>query len=316
MPPLPPILEILEILLRDALPAFVAAGVVLLAVGRLLPARLSPAAGALALAAGFAASLYFAEDVQRKMIREGPQTPTEMLQGLQAHLSWQSTDTASTESVRPPAPLVWFPWALALVLLAGMLGDLPSVVGTWVLRLVVVLVAAVLLVDPETRTQVPWVLPAFVVAALAEWWVLDDLARERPGGWQPLGLFLCFLTSTGVILLAHSALVAEVALILTAATAGIALAAWRYQTDTSGLAAGAAVALPGILLIGQQSTFSEVPIPTFLLVGLAPLVLVVLLPLKRRLSGQRLALVGRLLFLIPLVAAVVLLVRSGVLTSG
>jgi hypothetical protein len=317
MPPVSELREIFEVLLRNVVPSFVVAGVVLLLVGRLLPARWSPAAGALALAAGFLAGLYFSGDVRDRLVKEGPGTPAEMLQKLKT-MRWQFTEAGATEAQQsvPAEPLSWFPWTVGLVLVIGSLGHLPRVLLTWGFRVLAVALSVLFLETPDLRSKVPWLLPAFAAVVLVQWWALDDLARERPGGWLPLGLLLCFLTTAFITLATHYALLTEVVLLLAGATGGIALAAWRYKSDTSGFVAGPALALPALLLIAQQSTENSVPIASFVLAGAAPLVLVVLVPFKGRLSGQKLALVGLLLFLVPLAVAVALLVQSGALTSG
>jgi hypothetical protein len=101
-----------------------------------------------------------------------------------------------------------------------------------------------------------------------------------------------------------------VATILGASLFGIAVAA-RQQADAGTAAPAVAVLLPGLLLTGQNTTFSEVPLTSFLLVALAPLALLpTLLPPFRRWEGIGLRILQLTLILAPLVVAVVLAMQA------
>ena len=65
--------------------------------------------------------------------------------------------------------------------------------------------------------------------------------------------------------------------------------------------------LPGIVLAGHYETYSEVPVASFVLAGLAPVSLALLhLPGLRGLTGWRQWLVGMLLVAAPMMTAIVL----------
>jgi hypothetical protein len=96
-----------------------------------------------------------------------------------------------------------------------------------------------------------------------------------------------------------------------AALLGPALVAWVWPGDTGGAFAAVVVFLPGLLLTGQQETFSEVPLTSFLLAGLAPLALVpMLLPFLARCQRWARWLLGLILPLIPATLAVVLAMQA------
>jgi hypothetical protein len=111
-----------------------------------------------------------------------------------------------------------------------------------------------------------------------------------------------------VILLAHSGVYSEMAVLFFVALLGPALVAWRWPGDTAPALAAAAVFLPGLLLIGNQETFDhKVPLRCFLLAGLAPFALAPLtVPRLGRKRGWITALLGIFLPLIPAAAAVIL----------
>ena len=73
---------------------------------------------------------------------------------------------------------------------------------------------------------------------------------------------------------------------------------------------GAAVLLPGILLFGQQSTFSDISWWAFLLAAAAPLTLAVTM-FARPWSGIRLSLLRAAVLLPPLIAAMYLAREAG-----
>ena len=98
-------------------------------------------------------------------------------------------------------------------------------------------------------------------------------------------------------------------IVVAAALSGIALVAWAGRADAGGAVPAAAVMLPGLLLMGQQETFSDVPWYAFALLALAPLLLAEVLPLSdwQTSRPQRIRfLLMMLVLLIPLVAALLL----------
>lgn len=82
---------------------------------------------------------------------------------------------------------------------------------------------------------------------------------------------MVFLAAGAVLLHAHTARMTDLATFVAGGCLGVAVAARWAGADLRGIAPVAAVALPGLLLDGQQSTYSEVPWYSFALVALAPL---------------------------------------------
>jgi hypothetical protein len=176
---------------------------------------------------------------------------------------------------------------------------------------------------PRLPVTARWALRA-AGAALAAWWLTAVVPEELPlpgwkiavllfGAWAvceqapqgPLALALAALAAAVVLLHAHTARLAEAALLLASALAGLALVAPAKGTDAGGSVPGAAVLLAGLLLSGHGTTYSEVPPSCFLLIGAAPLALApTLLPFSCRLAGPRLGLLRAGLVLAPLAVAV------------
>jgi hypothetical protein len=180
------------------------------------------------------------------------------------------------DSEHPPARY-WLPWA---ALLAAGVG--PVARSSRLTRALVAVLVARLLVPPD----LPWLWAAFAAAVLAEWELLDAFG-EGSGSWLPLGLGLVFLAAGAVLIHAHSARLTDLATIVAGSTFGLAVAAWWTGADVRSALPIAAVSLPGLMLVGQQSTYSEVPTASFALAGLAPLALALLLVLPQRLRGAR-----------------------------
>ncbi len=206
----------------------------------------------------------------------------------------------------------WLPTAALAALAAGVLArPLPWRAAKWMLWGGTAGLAAWLLVPPYLAGTTRWAMPTLGLVILAEWNVLERLARTTPGGQAPLALALTFVAGSVIILHAHCGRLAEVALIAAGALTGLAVVAWWARVNCAGAVPAAAVLLPGVLLAGQSETFSDVPDSAFALVALAPLVLsLTLLPSLRRWPLPRLALLRLLLLLVPLACAVVLAVRA------
>jgi hypothetical protein len=195
-------------------------------------------------------------------------------------------------------------WAALGVLCVGRIARLPSMpaVDAWILRASAALAAAWWVIPEDTRTQMLWLPLAFAAVILAEWWLLEHLCAEPPGGTVPLTLSLAFFTASVVLIHAGSARLTEAATILSAALAGVALAGFVFRADTSGVAPLTAVLLPGLLLMQQQTGDSEVEWYTFGLAAGAPLALALSLPMLRA-KGFLLRLLQFILVLVPLAGA-------------
>ena len=253
-----------------------AAGVVLVAVARLGKGGRAVAA-TVALVAGFAVGNHFRPAAEYRIDADRPLALGDFTSEI-----LHAVSGVPDEKPHPPARY-WLPWA---ALFAGAIGliarvpKLPSVVGHLLRALTAVLVAR-LLVGPGLRAEVPWLWATFAAVVLAEWELLDALGKD---GWLPWGLGLVFLSAGAVLLHAHTARMTDLATFVAGGCLGVAFVARWAGADLRGIAPVAAVALPGLLLDGQQSTYSEVPWYSFALVALAPLALapLVLVPERYR----------------------------------
>lgn len=303
MPNLPPVQDVLDAVQFAVLPAALAAAavfaVILLAGG----SRWASAGAALAFAAGAGVGNWYR-----------PALPW-----LSEKPDWQWLPVFG-DRLALPAP-VWKPegpawhWLLWLGLAAlavGLLTRMPYVPAAvrWLARAAAAALAAWLLVPADLREELAWTVAAFAAAVFAEWSLLEPLCERSPGGSVPLGLALTFFAAAAVLLHAHTMRFTDVAAFLGASLGGIAVAA-RRKADAGAAVPGAAVLLPGLLLIGNNTTESEVPLASFLLVALAPLALLpTLLPPFGRWQGVRLKLLQLALILAPLIVAVVLAMRA------
>jgi hypothetical protein len=332
---MPPLREALDVLIGAVLPALAVAAVLFRVGLWLAPKRGAAAAAALALLAGTFVGNHLRGAATFRLDPETPLTLTALREALGRSLAAKyepppqgatavevteeelSFDEPKPEEAKappppppPPPPRYWLPWLVALALLIGVLArPLPF----WLAPLprgAVCALAAWLLVPPALREARWWAVPAFGAAAWGAWELLDHRARRNPGGWLPLGLALVAFTAGAVLVHAHSARLMDLAVVLGAALAGLALEAALQRADVGGAAGGVALALPGLMLVGQQETFSQVPVAGFLLPALAPLALAVLFaPPFNRLSGRAQALVGVALLLLPALVGFALAAR-------
>ncbi len=120
-----------------------------------------------------------------------------------------------------------------------------------------------------------------------------------------------------VLIHAASARFFDMTVLLTATLAGIGLIAAVRKLDVTAVFVGPAVFLPALMLGGAVNTFSEVPIASFILIGLAPCALWSLsLPPMRRWSGRALAVAAVVAVLVPCAVAVALAMRAESLDFG
>jgi hypothetical protein len=295
MPSLPPAHLILVTLQLVVLPAALAAAavfaVILLAGG----SRWAAPGAALALAAGTIIGNWYQQ--------EEPALP------------WLPKGLPGNPEV---ARWHWLLWLGLAALVLGVLLRLPQVPALvrWLVMAAAAGFATWLLVPPDLlpedlREKAAWLVAACAAVVFVEWALLEHLGERSPGGGIPLGLALTFFAAAAVLIYADTARFMDVALILGASLFGIAVAA-RQQADAGAVAPGVAVLLPGLLLNGKYTTFSEVPLTSFLLVALAPLALLpTLLPPFHRWEGIRRILLQLTFILIPLIVAVVLAMQTG-----
>lgn len=305
---MPPMSEVLDAGLKLLLPALAASLAVALTLGRLGGARLLPVAAALAVAAGVLAGNAQRDVFPWRVDHERPLTFADWRAGLEASLEPRQASDDEQPSPLPPT-YYWLPWLAALAMAIELTGG--SSGPSWAARAVVALLAGRLLTLPGARDELPWLSWCLGVVILLHWGVAVGLARRWKDGLVPAAQAACLAAAAVVILHAHSARLADAALLFGMALLGPALAALVWRGDASVAAAAGAVALPGLVLMGQQETFSEVPLSSFVLAALAPLTLAVaLVPVLTRQEGwKRWALAA--LPLVPAAAAVALAARAG-----
>ena len=251
-----------------------AAGVVLLAASRMGKGGRAVSSTA-ALVVGFVVGNHFRPAAEYRFDADRPLALGEFAAEVVHAVSGVSSGTLHAPE------RYWLPWAVLFAVGVGLLAHAPKVprIVGHLLRVVVAVLVARLLAQPSLRPDVPWLWAAFAAVVLAEWELLDTVAE---GAWLSWGLGFVFLAAGAVLLHAHTARLTDLATFVAGSCFGVALAVRWTGADVRGIAPVAAVALPGLMLIGQQSTYSEVPTASFALVALAPLVLTPLLLLPER----------------------------------
>jgi hypothetical protein len=120
-----------------------------------------------------------------------------------------------------------------------------------------------------------------------------------------------------ILIHAHSARFFDLAVLMSAALCGIGLIAMIQKLETPPVYAGSALFFPALMINGADSTFSEVPIASFVLAVLAPCALYALsLPPLQRLPSRALPFAALIAILIPCGIAVALAVRAESLDFG
>src|SRR5262249_42884828 len=101
-----------------------------------------------------------------------------------------------------------------------------------------------------------------------------------------------------------------------AALIGIAVVSLIFKVDSSGAVPATVFLLAAILLIAQDTTFSEIPWHAFLLAGCTPLTIgLMALPPFSRMTGLKMHFAFWILALGPTIAAIALAVRAESLVS-
>jgi hypothetical protein len=213
----------------------------------------------------------------------------------------------------------WLLWATLAALATDVVARMPRVppgVG-WALRGMVSAQAGWLLTPVGLRDAYFWSPIALGALVLAEWALLEQLGRADRRGLVPLMLGVAANVGALVLIYAAEARFGFVAMILLAALGGMGVAALALGRETNGAAAATAVLLPGLMVSGQQDTFSDVPAACFALVALSPLALAPsLLPAWRRYQKKGLGALQLVLVLLPLIGALVLAAQTGSLNPN
>ena len=152
-----------------------------------------------------------------------------------------------------------------------------------------------------------------VITASIAFYCLVSFGELRLSGKVLLALLTAMGLATSLVMLhAHTARLSDVGMIWMTSSAGVLLAAFFIKTETRGLAGPAAVLLPFLLYYGKLSTFSEVPIWSFVLVVAAPLACCLCLLAKNRMRTVMVSAV----WLLCLITAVALAMRYETIIAG
>jgi hypothetical protein len=268
---MPPPELILEVLLYTVGPAALAGALVTASVCCCARVRFLALGTALACAVGVAAGLWTRTAVDTvksddfslaQLGRSLPEAVT-LISGASA---WNRLPYVALAALVLGIPLRWplVPALAACLVRASAAGA----IAWWV-------------VPADYQTAVWWLAPGLAAAVFAEWTLLEPLAARAPGSVL-LAVAMSAFVAGGVLIHAGSARLTDAAMALGGALGGIAVAAALLRTDARGAIPGAAVLLPGLLLMGQQETFSEISWPGFALAAAAPLMLGLTWPLHLR----------------------------------
>lgn len=296
--PLPPWSDVEPMVRQLLLPTFAVALLVLLPLrcgawlltrwGRKHGERLVPMFAAVALGSAFVVGNHVKEIVPWELEYERPLTASDLREVVAWSLEAKRPAPEPAEdgdaveqspAVAVPESWYWLSWAAALAMVVDLLGRLPGVPSgaAWAARAMTAAFVGRLLTPEALRSEWPWAAWALSLVILAQWAVVWELCRRWRDGTVAASIALCSNAVSVLILFAHSARLTELGLLLFAGCAALALVAWMWESDLGAALAGCAVFLPALVVSTRQTTMSEVPLTAFVLAGLAPLMLAVLL---------------------------------------
>ncbi len=178
-------------------------------------------------------------------------------------------------------------------------------------RGVIAIVSAIWLTPWGLLSTRPWVGSLLAAVILLNTTTLRVVGQSKQGHFVPMILAVAWGGSAATVLvLAHSARFADLAIVLSCALAGVGLLILLYRLRSTSLYSGPATYLPGLMLGGYLNTYSQIPAVSFGLMAIAPGLLVLLHgdTLRRWFEARPIALLAT--FLIPCVLAVGLAIRA------
>ncbi len=291
MAALPPMSEVIDALRTAVLPAAGVAAVVYFVASLLPVIRRGTVPAALAIACGFVAGNWQRDAVDFRLNSGHRLQARELGQSLQAAV----TGANDHKAVIPPARY-WLPWIVVAGLIASVLSEMSTSLG-WLTKLIVAGVGGWLLSPAETPNQHYAYTAGFTLLTLCIWWLLDEY---EAGGLLPFTAALAVGAAGTLMLFSRSLRYSDIGVISSSALMGIAVLAWWFRSNAAAVAAVSALGIPGLMLIAQQDTFSQVPAMSYSLMAAAPLALGLLsLAGLSRLTGRSRDFVTMLLWLIP-----------------
>jgi hypothetical protein len=301
----PPWSAIVPTVLYMVLPALAAAAIMMAAVGRIGGSKQAPSGAALSLMVGAFVGVWLRDALPLVVDGGSPKAFLSVLPDVLTLVSGESS---------------WnrLPWAVLSALCLGLVAHLADAYSGdgWLLRGGVAIAIAWALIPEDLRERLVWLAPAFAMVVWAEWVILDRIAAQPASFSVALSLTLSLLAAAGVLIHAGTARLMDATLVQACAIAGVLLVACCRRVDVGGAIPALAVALPGLLLMGQLTQAEEkMHWAAFALPACAPLLLVATMPVthwpKLRLHLVRLALV-----LIPLAFALYLAHEAAPLDFG
>ena len=195
-------------------------------------------------------------------------------------------------------PFPWVPdgkpwhfawWAIGAMVGVELIARIPGIQFGNLLRGVTAGLAAYFAIPAFAQTEARWWIPVAGLAIAVVWGATDFVAKKYPGGSLAFALAINCGGTAAICLHAASLGFLNVATFLAAGLGACALCAWLTRSD----AAAAANAASGpqivlLLLTKHLSSDHQVPLDCFLIVGLAPLALLLLFaPGIRRMASMR-----------------------------
>jgi hypothetical protein len=151
----------------------------------------------------------------------------------------------------------------------------------------------------------------FGLTILGNWLFLVKFSEWVTSWIGSFGLAILLGGGAAMVLLhAHSARFTDAATMLASSMLGVSFFSMMVRTSLSAVGAAVAVFFPSLLITAKNETFSNVPTASFLLLGIAPLILVLTyLPPFSGWSIKRPRLITLLLLAIPITIAVALAMK-------
>jgi hypothetical protein len=302
---LPPISEVIDALRTAVLPAAGVAAAVYFVASLLPLVRRGTFPAALAIACGFVAGNWQRDAVEFRLHSDHPLQAKELERSFHAAVTGVNDHGAVVPTAR-----YWLPWIVVAGLLANVVAEMANPLG-WLLKLVVAGLGGWLLTPAETQNQHIAYTAGYTALALGIWWVLDDL---EAGGLLPFTAALATGAAGVLMLYAGSLRYSDIGVIASSALMGIAVLAWWFRSNVGAVAAVSALGVPGLMLLAQHDTSTQVPAVSFSLMAAAPLALGLMsLPGFARVTGRGRAMLTMLLWLAPAIVSIYLASRVEVL---
>ena len=186
----------------------------------------------------------------------------------------------------------------------------PWIAPSSVLIAVVGICAAWLTEWPQLKSQ-PWVATLLAIMMLLNGLGLNRAGQSKLGAWVPLivGTVWCG-SATILLVLAHSARFADLAILPSCALVAIGLITLKSRPQLTGLYIGPVVYILGLILGAFSNTYSDIPWISFALIAVAPALCLILYSMKCQAWFEARPFALAILLLLPCVVALGLAMRA------